>query len=165
MSKVFAFVCVFFLGLLIGQFIGPKRAQERPSLVTTLSEDTLSQSNPYGDQEQVVARESLTETGIEETNVALPSFAWVTVQVEDAKNGNGVHKVGENCSVKEGGSVKSTAFGTSDKVLVTYQYPKQVPSSDWNQGGEGYGAQCGNGTLFLMSKTVFSRLRDSTITR
>ncbi len=178
MQKFIGLMIVFLAGYLAGiltytparpEALDAEALSARKLLVTTLGEAALDQRDPYGPQDgSTVARGSFSEAGIEAgIEALLPAFAWVTVQVDDARNGNSTHALGDSCSVARGGRAISTMLGYGDSLLVAYQNP--IPGSqylsrdDWNQTGQGYGAQCGNGTLFLMPRAVFNRLRDSTV--
>ncbi len=149
---------VLLILLVLGSFwagrgsVKPETNVVTERLGTLLQKEDLVAMEPYGPQEMTVSSDDLRELEIPTGyRVALPSFAWVKVQIDSA----GHHKVGQECSVSEFGFVEPTKFGNDESILVQYLSPN-------NESG---GARCDPNTLFLMSKAVFDRLRENAIVR
>ena len=150
--KIIAVLLACFTSFLVGrQSVTTKETVTIIRLRSMLNAEDLGHDQ-YGPQEVVVPPKEFEENDQRSIElVALPSFAWIKVQVEDS----GTHKVGETCSISENGAVTSTKFSHGDSILVFYHAPKD----------ERYGARCDDSTFFLMSRTVFDRLKQNTLPR
>ncbi|MDP4001807.1 MAG: hypothetical protein Q8P69_02045 [bacterium] len=82
------------------------------------------------------------------TTAPVPGWSWIEVKNPDGiRNGNGQFEFNARCGIAEGGTLKRTRVD-GDQVLVSYTSPH----------GQGYGSECGNNTLFLIHKTLFSSM-------
>ena len=80
-----------------------------------------------------------------EQSVRNPSWTWVEVKNPNGiKNGNGFHDFNDSCGVAEGGRLEKIKT-IGERVLTRYASPKD----------QGYGTECGNGTIFWMDRVKY----------